>query len=164
MTIPSDEAARATPSNPRPTPRSTRPGTAGTPPPPTRRRALDRPPVALGYRRARRSPRRPARRAHRAAPPARDPGVEADRRTLALAVDQLDDYLLPRLRARSAPLLVVVGGSTGAGKSTLVNSVLGERVTIPGILRPTTRSPVLAHHPSTCAGSAPTASCRASPG
>ncbi|MBM7477930.1 dynamin family protein [Oerskovia jenensis] len=75
------------------------------------------------------------------------PGVEEDRRTLALAVDQLDDYLLPRLRSRSAPLLVVVGGSTGAGKSTLVNSVLGEKVTVPGVLRPTTRSPVLVHHP-----------------
>lgn len=75
------------------------------------------------------------------------PGVEEDRRTLALAVDQLDDYLLPRLRSRSAPLLVVVGGSTGAGKSTLVNSLLGEKVTVPGVLRPTTRSPVLVHHP-----------------
>ena len=75
------------------------------------------------------------------------PGVEADRRTLALAVDQLDDYLLPRLRSRSAPLLVVVGGSTGAGKSTLVNSILGEKATVPGVLRPTTRSPVLVHHP-----------------
>ncbi|WP_331709577.1 dynamin family protein [Oerskovia enterophila] len=79
--------------------------------------------------------------------PLTTPGVEEDRRTLALAVDQLDDYLLPRLRARSAPLLVVVGGSTGAGKSTLVNSVLGEKVTTPGVLRPTTRSPVLVHHP-----------------
>ncbi|MGW6006989.1 dynamin family protein [Oerskovia enterophila] len=79
--------------------------------------------------------------------PLTTPGVEEDRRTLALALDQLDDYLLPRLRARSAPLLVVVGGSTGAGKSTLVNSVLGEKVTVPGVLRPTTRSPVLVHHP-----------------
>jgi hypothetical protein len=42
---------------------------------------------------------------------------------------------------------VVVGGSTGAGKSTLVNSVLGERVTQPGVLRPTTKAPVLVHHP-----------------
>jgi hypothetical protein len=70
--------------------------------------------------------------------------ARADRRS---ALDQLDDYLLPRLRAGSAPLLVVVGGSTGAGKSTLVNSLLGERVTDPGVLRPTTRSPVLVHHP-----------------
>ncbi len=60
---------------------------------------------------------------------------------------QIDDYLLPRLRSDGAPLLVVVGGSTGAGKSTLVNSLLGEKVTTPGVLRPTTRSPVLVHHP-----------------
>lgn len=72
------------------------------------------------------------------------PAARADRKA---ALDQLDDYLLPRLRAGSAPLLVVVGGSTGAGKSTLVNSLLGERVTDPGVLRPTTRSPVLVHHP-----------------
>ena len=62
-------------------------------------------------------------------------------------LDQLDDYLLPRIDAVAAPLLVVVGGSTGAGKSTLVNSILGQHVTTPGALRPTTRSPVLAHHP-----------------
>jgi GTPase SAR1 family protein len=41
----------------------------------------------------------------------------------------------------------VVGGSTGAGKSTLVNSLVRERVTTSGVLRPTTRSPVLVHHP-----------------
>jgi energy-coupling factor transporter ATP-binding protein EcfA2 len=58
-------------------------------------------------------------------------------------VDQVDDYLLPRLRDLDAPLLTVVGGSTGAGKSTLVNSVLGATVTAPGVLRPTTRAPVL---------------------
>lgn len=75
------------------------------------------------------------------------PDAEATRADRAAALDQLDDYLLPRLRAGSAPLLVVVGGSTGAGKSTLVNSLLGERVTDPGVLRPTTRSPVLVHHP-----------------
>lgn len=65
----------------------------------------------------------------------------------AQVLDQLDDYLLPRLRAENAPLLVVVGGSTGAGKSTLVNSLLGEEVTTSGVLRPTTRWPVLVHHP-----------------
>lgn len=71
----------------------------------------------------------------------------AARREREHALDQLDDYLLPRLQATSAPLLVVVGGSTGAGKSTLVNSILGLHVTTPGALRPTTRSPVLVHHP-----------------
>ena len=62
-------------------------------------------------------------------------------------VDQLEDYVLPRLMTLEAPLLTVVGGSTGAGKSTLVNSLIGKRVTAPGLLRPTTRSPVLVHHP-----------------
>jgi hypothetical protein len=63
-------------------------------------------------------------------------------------VDQLDDYVLPRLRQIEAPLLTVVGGSTGAGKSTLVNSVIGRRVSEPGVLRPTTRSPVLVFNPA----------------
>ena len=75
------------------------------------------------------------------------PGVEGQRRTLQEMLGQLEDYVLPRLRQIDAPLLTVVGGSTGAGKSTLVNSVVGRRVTQPGVLRPTTRSPVLVFHP-----------------
>ncbi|WP_427895983.1 ABC transporter [Kribbella sp. GL6] len=63
-------------------------------------------------------------------------------------LDQLDDYLLPRLVQLEAPILAVVGGSTGAGKSTLVNTVIGKVVSEPGVLRPTTRSPVLIHHPA----------------
>ncbi|SKC78065.1 dynamin family protein [Krasilnikoviella flava] len=79
--------------------------------------------------------------------PLETPGAAAARIDLRQATGQLDDYLLPRLRAQQAPLLVVVGGSTGAGKSTLVNSLLGEPVSAPGVLRPTTRAPVLVHHP-----------------
>ncbi|MFB7651217.1 MULTISPECIES: dynamin family protein [unclassified Streptomyces] len=60
---------------------------------------------------------------------------------------QLDDYLMPRLKDPEAPLLAVVGGSTGAGKSTLVNSLVGQRVSEAGVLRPTTRTPVLVCHP-----------------
>ena len=63
-------------------------------------------------------------------------------------VDQLEDYVIPRVMTLDAPLLAVVGGSTGAGKSTLVNSLVGRRVTEPGVLRPTTRSPVLVHNPA----------------
>ena len=75
------------------------------------------------------------------------PGA-ADQRTDRIeVVDQLEDYVIPRLMTIDAPLLTVVGGSTGAGKSTLVNSLVGTRVTEPGVLRPTTRSPVLVHHP-----------------
>ncbi|HEY3437221.1 MAG TPA: ABC transporter [Actinotalea sp.] len=75
------------------------------------------------------------------------PGAARERREAAQLVDQLDDYLLPRVRQLGAPLLAVVGGSTGAGKSTLVNSLIGSPVTAAGVLRPTTRSPVLVHHP-----------------
>lgn len=60
---------------------------------------------------------------------------------------QLDDYLVPRLRQPEAPLLAVIGGSTGAGKSTLVNSLVGRKVSEAGVLRPTTRTPVLICHP-----------------
>ncbi len=62
-------------------------------------------------------------------------------------VNQLDDYVIPRLSDLDAPVLAVVGGSTGAGKSTLVNSLVGAVVSRPGVLRPTTRSPVLVHNP-----------------
>ena len=75
------------------------------------------------------------------------PGAEEQRGARAEMVDQLEDYVIPRLMTIDAPLLAVVGGSTGAGKSTLVNSLVGRRVTEPGVLRPTTRSPVLVHHP-----------------
>jgi hypothetical protein len=75
------------------------------------------------------------------------PGAAQHRRTARRLVEHLDDYLLPRVRQMGAPLLAVVGGSTGAGKSTLVNSLVGGEVTASGVLRPTTRSPVLVHHP-----------------
>jgi hypothetical protein len=75
------------------------------------------------------------------------PEVADQRLARTRLLDQLDDYIIPRLTSLDAPLLAVVGGSTGAGKSTLVNSIVGREVSQPGILRPTTRSPVLIHHP-----------------
>jgi predicted GTPase len=75
------------------------------------------------------------------------PGVEEVRASHREMVDQLEDYVIPRVMTVDAPLLAVVGGSTGAGKSTLVNTLVGHRVTASGVLRPTTRSPVLVHHP-----------------
>nr|WP_239162843.1 GTPase domain-containing protein [Actinoplanes rishiriensis] len=76
------------------------------------------------------------------------PSAEDARRISRSLVSQLDDYLLPRLARLDAPLLVVVGGSTGAGKSTLVNSLVRAPVSTAGVLRPTTRSPVLVSNPA----------------
>ncbi len=73
----------------------------------------------------------------------------------ATAVTQLDDYILPKLASLDAPLTVVVGGSTGAGKSTLVNTLIGEPVTRAGAIRPTTRQPVLLHRPEDAEAFAP---------
>jgi energy-coupling factor transporter ATP-binding protein EcfA2 len=75
------------------------------------------------------------------------PGADEARRARDDLVAQVDDYLLPRLAQMDAPALIVVGGSTGAGKSTLLNSLIGSVVSPGGVLRPTTRVPVLAFHP-----------------
>ncbi|WP_234948197.1 ABC transporter [Corynebacterium sp. CNCTC7651] len=75
--------------------------------------------------------------------------LPADAQAEAQAVvNQFDDYIIPRLANLDAPLLAVIGGSTGSGKSTLVNAMLRERVSNPGVIRPTTRQPVLVANPA----------------
>ncbi|MCL2316733.1 MAG: dynamin family protein [Actinomycetia bacterium] len=76
-------------------------------------------------------------------PDAKERSVQA-----ASSAGQLGDYILPRLVNLDAPMLAVVGGSTGAGKSTLVNSLIGRPVSAPGVIRPTTRAPVLVYNPA----------------
>ncbi|MBH0024482.1 dynamin family protein [Salinibacterium sp. SWN248] len=74
-------------------------------------------------------------------------GVVTQREAAAAAVRQIDDYIRPRLADLDAPLLAVVGGSTGSGKSTIVNALLGVATTRAGVIRPTTRQPILVHAP-----------------
>ncbi len=52
-------------------------------------------------------------------------------------------YLIPRLSDPGKPLTVVFAGPTGAGKSTLINSLAGAELSATGPLRPTTRSPLI---------------------
>ena len=57
--------------------------------------------------------------------------------------DHVRAYVLPRVRALESPLLVVLLGPTGAGKSTLMNTLARAAVSRTGVLRPTTREAVL---------------------
>ncbi len=57
------------------------------------------------------------------------------------------EYLIPRASDLSAPLLVVILGSTGVGKSSLFNAIAGAPLSESGLLRPTTRHPVALVHP-----------------
>src|SRR6187402_2732829 len=74
-------------------------------------------------------------------------GVEEARVLVTQTLDQLDHHLIPRVEEEASPAIVVVAGSTGSGKSTVVNALLGEQLTPEGVLRPTTRVPHLFHHP-----------------
>lgn len=85
------------------------------------------------------------------------PAAEAAVRDAGRLVRELDGGLLPRLRRADtprlrlrraeAPVVAVVSGSTGVGKSTLVNSLIRAPVSPAGVLRPTTRTPLLFCHP-----------------
>lgn len=72
----------------------------------------------------------------------------AGRRLLSSLTSEMDDFILPRINRAPAPFLIAVGGSTGAGKSTLVNSLVGRTVSPAGVRRPTTANPIVIHNPA----------------
>jgi energy-coupling factor transporter ATP-binding protein EcfA2 len=71
------------------------------------------------------------------------PGEVGSGATRDRLVRAIRSYLLPRIQGPPGPLLVVFAGSTGTGKSTLLNSISGVDVSGTGPLRPTTREPVV---------------------
>lgn len=63
----------------------------------------------------------------------------------------VSEYLLPRASDIESPLAVVILGSTGSGKSSLFNALAGRPASPSGILRPTTRRPVVLAAPEDAA-------------
>ena len=71
------------------------------------------------------------------------PEQEARERSRTELVRSIREYLLPRLEDPDAPVVAVLVGPTGSGKSVILNSLAGQKASDPGALRPTTRSPVV---------------------
>ena len=78
-----------------------------------------------------------------AAAPSADRGERAERLRR-----HVTEYLAPRALNAEAPLVVVILGSTGSGKSSLFNALAGRAASPSGVLRPTTRRPMAILHPA----------------
>lgn len=89
-----------------------------------------------------------AHRAESAAFASPGPHAEARRQVRDDLLWRVREHLQPRLATLDAPAVAVLVGSTGAGKSTLMNSVAQGEVSRPGAVRPTTRVPVVWAHES----------------
>jgi hypothetical protein len=73
-------------------------------------------------------------------------GREHAERVRTAVIQTISEYLIPRLDDPEAPVVAAVIGSSGAGKSTIVNSLANDRISDVGPLRPTTRNAVLWAH------------------
>jgi energy-coupling factor transporter ATP-binding protein EcfA2 len=73
-------------------------------------------------------------------------------RSEAARARQLADHLRAHVRVRAAsldaPVVVLLVGPTGAGKSTIFNTIAGRAASSTGVLRPTTRVAVILVHPT----------------
>ena len=67
-------------------------------------------------------------------------------------VDHLRGHVRVRANSLDAPLVVLLVGPTGAGKSTIFNTIAGRAASQTGVLRPTTRTAVVLAHPTDRAG------------
>ena len=77
----------------------------------------------------------------------RPTSVGAAERALQLR-DNLRTHIQVRVASLDAPLVVLILGPTGAGKSTLFNSLAGRPASRTGVLRPTTRDSIVLLNPA----------------
>jgi energy-coupling factor transporter ATP-binding protein EcfA2 len=71
----------------------------------------------------------------------------AARKRIAQLREHVARHVRPRAVSLDAPLLVLLVGPTGAGKSSLFNALVGRRASPTGVLRPTTRELVALARP-----------------
>jgi energy-coupling factor transporter ATP-binding protein EcfA2 len=72
---------------------------------------------------------------------------DAARTRAARLRDHLGGHVRVRAASLDAPLVVLLLGPTGAGKSTLFNTIAGRAASPTGVLRPTTRTAIVLAHP-----------------
>lgn len=75
------------------------------------------------------------------------PRAEAARARATQLADHLAGHVRVRAGSLEAPLLILLLGPTGAGKSTVFNTLAGRATSPTGVLRPTTRVAVVLVHP-----------------
>ena len=75
------------------------------------------------------------------------PRTEPARARATRLADHLASHVRVRAASLDAPILVVLVGPTGAGKSTVFNTIAGRSASETGVLRPTTRVAVVLVHP-----------------
>ena len=75
------------------------------------------------------------------------PRSEAARTRARQLADLLHGHIRVRVASIDAPLVVLLVGPTGAGKSTIFNTIAGRPASPTGVLRPTTRVAVVLVHP-----------------
>ncbi len=78
---------------------------------------------------------------------AQHPASDASRTRAARLRDHLAGHVRIRARSLDTPLVVLLLGPTGAGKSTLFNTIAGRAASPTGVLRPTTRTAIVLAHP-----------------
>src|SRR6187551_1861323 len=78
---------------------------------------------------------------------ASNPRTESSRARARQFADLLRGHIRVRASSLDAPLVVLLVGPTGAGKSTIFNTIAGRAASPTGVLRPTTRVAIVLVHP-----------------